>query len=237
MPTVPRNISSLESGAERIWASSDPSIEDTCRTLKPTSANRTPTVRTIAVDAPSPGLAAKAAASRAPAQARPARKATGPRTTRQKITGLARTSGSKRRTRHNALARKSVQAPLEIIYPPPGPGGRQERLFDAARAVTLAQVRGTPFRDEPAVVEEKKLVAHAFGEGEILGREQHGGTGIADVPREAPQDDHALPSSGLMRPAIMKSVVVLPHPLGPTSPAAIPGSTARVRPLTTALSP
>jgi hypothetical protein len=146
MPTVPRNIPSLESGADRIWASSDLPTDDTCCTLKPTMAKTMPTVRTTAVEAPSLE-AATVAAPRRPAQARPMTSPTGARSARRESKGLVRATGRSRRIRHNALARKSVQAPLEIIDPPPHAGHRQERLFDAARVVALTQQSRASVRD------------------------------------------------------------------------------------------
>src|SRR5215212_1247247 len=186
MPTVLKNSPSLESGAARIWASSDLSAEDTCCTLKPTMAKTTPTVRTTAVEAPSLE-AAMVAAPRQPAQARPTMSAAG---ARRASTGLVRATGRSRRIRHNALARKSVQAPLEIIDPPSHTGHRQECLFNAARLITLTQHSRASVRNEPTVVEEKQMVAHALGEGEILGCEQNRGTGTADVSHETAQDYH-----------------------------------------------
>src|SRR5829696_80602 len=189
MPTVPMNSPSLESGADRIWASSDLSADDTCCTLKPTMAKTMPTVRTTAVEAPS-FEAARVAAPRQPAQARPTISAAGASSARRESTGLVRATGRSRRIRHNALARKSVQAPLEIIDPPPHTSHRQERLFDAARLVTLTQQSRASVRSDPTVVEEKQMITHALGEGEILGREQNRGTGTADVSHETPQDYH-----------------------------------------------
>src|SRR5215217_160801 len=186
MPTVLKNSPSLESGAARIWASSDLSAEDTCCTLKPTMAKTTPTVRTTAVEAPSLE-AAMVAAPRQPAQARPTMSAAGARSARRASTGLLRAAGCSRRIRHNALARKSVQAPLEIIDPPPHTGHSQERLFDAARPVTLTQQIRASVRNEPTLVEEIQPVAHALGEREILGREQNRRTSTADVSYESPQ--------------------------------------------------
>src|SRR5215212_11433150 len=185
MPTVPMNSPSLESGADRIWGSSDLPADDTCCTLKPTMAKTMPTVRTTAVEAPS-FEAAMLAAPRQPAQARPAMSPAGARSA---STGLLRATGRSRRIRHNALARKSVQAPLEIIDPPLHTGHSQERLFDAARPVTLTQQIRASVRNEPTLVEEIQLVAHALGEGEILGREQNRGTGTANVSHE-PQQNH-----------------------------------------------
>lgn len=53
IPTVPRNSSSLESGADRIWSSKNLPAEDTCCTLKPTIANTTATGSTTPAEAPS----------------------------------------------------------------------------------------------------------------------------------------------------------------------------------------
>src|SRR4029453_3819712 len=120
-----------------------------CCTLKPTMAKTMPTVRTTAVEAPS-FEAAMLAAPRQPAQARPAMSpAGGGRGARGGSRGLLRAPGRSRRIRHNALARKSVQAPLEIIDPPPHTGHSQERLFDAARPVTLTQQIRASVRNEP----------------------------------------------------------------------------------------
>jgi hypothetical protein len=82
MPTVPRNSPSLESGADRIWASSDLSAEDTCCTLKPTMVKTMPTVRTTPVEAPSLE-AASVVAPRQPAQARPTMSTAGARIARR----------------------------------------------------------------------------------------------------------------------------------------------------------
>src|SRR5918998_3165024 len=41
-------------------------------------------------------------------------------------------------------------------------------------------------------MDEKQTVARALGEGQVLGREQDSGTGIADVSQEASQNHHAL---------------------------------------------
>src|SRR5215210_2319216 len=166
MPTVPKNSPSLERGADRIWASSDLSADDTCCTLKPTTKKTAPTVRTTAVEAQS-FEATMVAAPRQPTQARPAMSPAGARSARRESTGLVRATGRSRRIRHNALARKSVQAPLEIIDPPPHTGHRQECLFDAARPVTLTQQSRASVRNEPTVVEEKQIVAHALCEAEI----------------------------------------------------------------------
>ena len=46
-----------------------------------------------------------------------------------------------------------------------------------------------------------------------------------------------VPAIGLRRPSIISSVVVLPAPLGPSSPKNSPGATVKVTPSTARTSP
>ncbi len=110
MPTVPRNNSSLESGVDRIWASSDLPAEEMCCTLKPAIANRIAAASAIAVDASPPKEAAKVVALRELVQTRLIRTATGARIAREASKGLVRATGCNRRIRQSELARKSIQA-------------------------------------------------------------------------------------------------------------------------------
>jgi hypothetical protein len=74
---------------------------------------------------------------------------------------------------------------LEIIDPSPDTGRFEECFFDTVRVVTLEQESRVSVGDEPTVMDEKQMVAYALGEGQVLGREQNGGTTAPDMFHEA----------------------------------------------------
>jgi hypothetical protein len=104
IPTVLRNRSSLESGADRIWASSDLPADEMCCTLKPAIANTMVVASTIAVASSPPRKAARVVALRALTQTMPTRRTAGARIARAASKGLVRATGCNRRIRHSALA-------------------------------------------------------------------------------------------------------------------------------------
>ena len=104
------------------------------------------------------------------------------------------------------------------------PGGKPDEICVLPKHLPFAKYRGK--NGEKDVADEKKLASYDFHK---TGTAESGVIAICPKRKStsAAVDVYEIPK-GTTRPAIIRKVVVLPHPLGPSSATDSPFSTASV---------